>query len=342
MLQRVPRYRSLLVNGTLTADAWNGEKGGVFFVKVLQSTEVVGTIDMDNKGYRKTDFRAGESYTGPAVAQFTANGGGGSGNTYQCGGGQYIYYQTIGGGGSYGTQGSVYVNNGSTIGGGGEAGATYGALDLAKWFLGSAGGTTTRQRCYNGNYNSYRSQWVGGNGGGALMLWSNGLSVRGNVRARNSGGTLAGSGGSIFLRARSMNVGNNRVQATASSRGGSGRIRLDFFGLSGTTTPAFHPGFAGDTVVQTSDLSGVGNPVASVTLRQSLEDRRGGTIGYRVSNGATNDDQELIWHPIAPGETVNFPQNQPGTALRVRATFSNDNLQPLALIGLSLGWSRTP
>jgi hypothetical protein len=139
-----------------------------------------------------------------------------------------------------------------------------------------------------------------------------------------------------------MNVGNNRVNAARSSQGGDGRIRLDFFGLSGTTTPDFEPGFAGDTVVQTNDLSGVGNPLASVTLRQALEDRRGGTISYQVSNGATDGEQNLIWHPIAPGETVNFPQNQPGTALRMRGTFSNDNLQPLALIGMSLGWERTP
>ena len=144
-----------------------------------------------------------------------------------------------------------------------------------------------------------------------------------------------------------MNVGRNKVNANAGSssygaQASHGRIRLDFFGLSGTTTPEFHPGFAGDTVVQTNDLSGVGNPLAQVTLSQALEDRRGGTISYQVSNGATDGEQNLIWHPIAPGETVNFPQNQPGTALRLRATFSNDNLQPLALIGLSLAWSRTP
>ena len=143
------------------------------------------------------------------------------------------------------------------------------------------------------------------------------------------------------LPGRSMNVGANKVKLPAGSAA-PGRIRLDYFGLSGVTTPEFHPGFAGDTVVQTNDLSGVGNPLAEVTLSQALEDRRGGTISYQVSNGATDGEQNLIWHPIAPGETVNFPQNQPGTALRLRATFSNDNLQPLALIGLSLAWSRTP
>ena len=58
MLQRVPRYRSLTVNGTLTADAWNGEKGGVMFVKVLGSAEILGTIDMTGKGYRAANQSA--------------------------------------------------------------------------------------------------------------------------------------------------------------------------------------------------------------------------------------------------------------------------------------------
>ena len=342
MLQRVPRYRSLTVNGTLTADAWNGEKGGVMFVKVLQSTEVLGSINMDRKGYRSATYKAGESYTGPAVRQYTANGGGGAGYDYQCGGSSYTYYHTVGAGGSYGTAGQSYSRGGSRIGSGDPVGTTYGTADQARWFLGSAGGYATYHRCYRGRYNCCRATDSGSTAGGIAVLWSNGLSVRGTISSRAGNANLSGSGGSVFLRARSMNVGNNRVTAAAHTRGGHGRIRLDFFGLSGTTTPEFHPGFAGDTVVQTNDLSGVGNPLASVTLRQALEDRRGGTISYQVSNGATDGEQNLIWHPIAPGETVNFPQNQPGTALRLRATFSNDNLQPLALIGLSLGWARTP
>ena len=37
---------------------------------------------------------------------------------------------------------------------------------------------------------------------------------------------MSGSGGTLFLRARSMNVGNDRVRANADTRGGDGRIRL--------------------------------------------------------------------------------------------------------------------
>jgi hypothetical protein len=326
MLQRVPRYRSLRVNGTLTADAWSGEKGGVMFVKVLQSTEVVGNIDMTGKGYRGSPsaYRGnGESYSGRGSGSDTGtnNEGGGAGNYYRCGSG-----------GGFATQGSA--RNNMYNGGSCSPGTTYGDPELTKWFFGSGGGSS-RDRNYT---------WPGQPAGGIVVLWTSGLSVRGSIQSRSATTSryFGGSGGTIFLRARSMNVGNNRVNAAAQSYGGAGRIRLDFFGLSGTTTPEFEPGFAGDTVVQTNDLSGVGNPLASVTLRQALEDRRGGTISYQVSNGATDGEQNLIWHPIAPGETVNFPQNQPGTALRMRATFSNDNLQPLALIGMSLGWERTP
>ncbi|MDE0882278.1 MAG: hypothetical protein OSB21_06760 [Myxococcota bacterium] len=371
MLQRVPRYRSLRVIGSLTADSWDGEKNGIMFVKVLGSAEVLGNINMDSKGYRPGETnRPGESISGFIEPTFDANqgGGGGFGGTdrttddysygtprnYGCNcnvywAGQNINEPNGGGGAGYGTAGETVES--------GQGGNTYGEADLRQWFLGSAGATTTATG--HARRRQYRYccglQWqgasdgpapqptTGSRGGGTIVLWASGISIGGTVRAnQQASGNSRGSGGTVFLRARSMNVGSNKVQATGGTRGGHGRIRLDFFGLSGTTTPAFHSGFAGDTIVQTSDLSGVGNPVAAVTFRQSLEDRRGGTIGYRVSNGATNDDQELIWHPIAAGETVNFPENQPGTALRMRATFSNDNLQPLALIGLSLGWSRTP
>ena len=180
----------------------------------------------------------------------------------------------------------------------------------------------------------------GGRGAGMLVLWSSGISVRGNIEAQGQGQNAGGAGGSLFLRARSMNVGNNRVNARGGSGGGEGRIRLDFFGLSGTTDPEYYPGFAGDTVMQTDDLSGVGNPIQSVTLSRVLADLRGGNINYQVTNGATDNEQNLIWNDIAAGETFTFPENQPGTALRVRATFRNNNLQPLALIGFALEWTR--
>ena len=48
MLQRVPRYRSLRANGTMTADAWDGEKGGVYFVKVLQNSDIRGAIHVNH------------------------------------------------------------------------------------------------------------------------------------------------------------------------------------------------------------------------------------------------------------------------------------------------------
>ncbi|MAO82670.1 MAG: hypothetical protein CMH50_02110, partial [Myxococcales bacterium] len=338
MLQRVPRYRSLRVDGTMTADPWDGTKGGVFFVKVLGDADIRGTVDMEGKGYRHNNQGSGEGYRGLLGAVEETLSGGGGGRTGSPGHHNNQRRAYCGGGGSYGTEGTQNCAEGGSIMFDGRPGVTYGEANLSQWHFGSAGGqaySTYRPCCWRND------SWSrgGGNGGGQIVLWASGLSIRGEVRSRGRG-DVGGSGGMIFLRARSMNVGNDRVDARGNGSGGLGRIRLDFFGLSGTTRPEYHPGFAGDTVMQTDDLSGVGNPIQSVTLNRVLADLRGGSINYQVTNGATDNEQNLIWNDIAAGETFTFPENQPGTALRMRATFRNDNLQPLALIGLSLEWTR--
>ncbi len=55
---RVPRYNDLTIsNGaTLTADAWDGQTGGVVVVEVLGNTVVNGTIDVSEKGFRGGDL----------------------------------------------------------------------------------------------------------------------------------------------------------------------------------------------------------------------------------------------------------------------------------------------
>jgi hypothetical protein len=347
MLQRVPRYRSLRVDGTLTADGWNGTKGGVFFVKVLDSADIRGNINMDQKGYRIIANERGESLAGDVGRMLTPSpGGGGAGRDGYGSPGQDGWHSGwtsyCGSGGSYGSQGARYCYEGDRIRWEGQPGSMYGTPELDQWHLGSGGGraSSVNMYCCWGGPRYHREQ-IGSPGGGQIVLWASGISVRGTITTRGTANP-GGSGGMVFLRARSMNVGNGRVDARGGSNGGTGRIRLDFFGLSGTTTPVYHPGFTGDTMVQTGDLSGVGNPIQAVTLSQTIADLRGGVIRYQVTNGATDEDQNLIWHTIETGATVDFPIEQPGTALRLRATFSNDNLHPLALIGVALEWSRRP
>ena len=65
-----------------------------------------------------------------------------------------------------------------------------------------------------------------------------------------------------------MNVGANKVQATGGVWRGKDTAASAWIssGCLGTTTPEFHPGFAGDTVVQTNDLSGVGQSACAGDL----------------------------------------------------------------------------
>ena len=116
--------------------------------------------------------------------------------------------------------------------------------------------------------------------------------------------------------------------------GSMGRIRLDYFGLAGTTSPEHFAGFAGDTVAVTESLDRTERAITSATLRQVVSDERGGVIAYQV----TNDGGDR-WFDIQPGETVNFGLEE--SDLRLRVTFSNDNLQPLTLNGLVLQYTES-
>ena len=323
MLQRVPHYTDVTVRGTLTANAWDGERGGVVFFKALGQVAVdSGSISADNLGYRAERLRRGESYAGwpGGLGQDRNFGGGGAhpDDRYSCGGGA---------GHARATRRS---QNGDR---GGDGGAAYGDEDLARWFLGSAGGS---------GRNNYGDR-AAGRGGGIVVVWAGGIAVRGNVDARGqaSGGCWnggPGSGGTIFLRGRSLNVGNDRVRANGHDYGGNspesseGRIRLDFFGLAGTTDPEHHPGFAGDTTVKTLPLDHAVVPIETATLRRVVSDERGGRLTYEVSN---NDDQ---WFEIEAGGTIDFG-NAVGNDLQLRVSFTNDNLQPLTLNGILLTYT---
>jgi hypothetical protein len=143
---------------------------------------------------------------------------------------------------------------------------------------------------------------------------------------------MRGSGGTVFLRARSMNVGSGLVLATGGAGGGDGRVRLDFFGLAGTTNPEHHPGFTGDTGAVTTSIDNTNGSVATVTILQAVTDERGGNITYEATN-----DGGATWYEVTPGETFTFPVS--ASDLRLRVSFANENLEPLTLNGLVLEYT---
>jgi hypothetical protein len=238
IVQRVPEYNNVTVNGTLTASAWdqlatstNGSgkyTSGILAIACRTSCVVNsgGIIDANSLGYRfglglngTTNAGKGESYNGATYrgtnsggTTKVANGGGGGGGNHTSG-----VNSGGGGGGSYGTAGEKgYSDNNAA---GGDAGATYGINTLSTLFLGSGGGGGADT--YGGN---------GGNGGGAIIIYARTFTNNGTVRSNGGDGIGAastdggggGSGGSILIRGGTINLGTVTASGGARSAGALG------------------------------------------------------------------------------------------------------------------------
>jgi len=311
MLQRVPNYTNVTINSgiTLTADAWDGTKGGVLFFRASGKILNNGTIDMSGNGYRggtqvtgNTSGRRGESYPGypndQSYLSYYGAGGGGrylSENIGDNGGG--------GGGGSYGTAGGrgAYYSNAY----GGYPGAVYGTADLSTIYLGSGGGSggadTDSQVGYGG---------TGGRGGGIIMLSAGTLTNRGSIKSNGSNGAGAydpgdaepgsgggGSGGSILLNVTNAGLGSNTVVANGGTggtvsyyggAGGLGRVALLYSNnISGSSTPAaYAQQVEGGTTIRVSFGGTVvyGTVINSTTIVVSTPANTAGVVDVTVTN----------------------------------------------------------
>jgi len=262
---RVPRYTDVLVNSgsSITSDAWDGYKGGIVVFRANGTVTINGSIDNSAKGFRGGNpvggypitSQAGEDIKGKGQ-QNRNPGTGGGGGAYH---GTEDYSGSGAGGGGYGTAGENGLKGTcSYLDRYGYGGTVYGSADLTKIFLGSGGGAGINN---NANY--------GGAGGGIVMIFANQITTGGNALITTSGqnavmGNLdewasgGGAGGSIYLKARTINLSSNSVIAigglgghatsngcvpTADGGGGGvGRIRLDYNSLSGTTNPLSYNG----------------------------------------------------------------------------------------------------
>jgi hypothetical protein len=269
VLVRIPNFSSITVaaGGTLTADGWNGVKGGVLFARSSGAVNVAGSISMDGKGYRggprptmnNQIGNQGESYGGLGAGVTTANlGGGGAGQGEAC-----SSYGSSGGGASYATAGA----NGTTACTGRGATTTYGDTALTKLFFGSGGGSGGDDNTLADN----PAGGLGGGGGGILVLKAASITVTGSITARGlagqgdatagcsgssttncwdfSGAGGGGAGGSLYLSGNTVSVGTSLVSGVAGvaglggstngGAGGVGRIAVRYATtVTGTTTPA--------------------------------------------------------------------------------------------------------
>jgi len=232
VLQRIPQYTDVTIQsgGSLTANAWDGTKGGVlaFYASGTVDVQSGGSIDVSGKGFRggsgsgcNTAGTQGESYNSVGRGSAIRNLGGGGGGIDDC-----LYWGTGGGSGGYGTVG----NPGDGI----EGGATYGESTLAQLFLGSGGGG-------GWNYDE------GGDGGGIIYILGNEIFLNASVSSNGSNGIAisysesgAGSGGSVYLIGNTLSLGTDNATATGgllNPTGGDGRIHLKSNSISGTTDP---------------------------------------------------------------------------------------------------------
>jgi hypothetical protein len=321
VLQRVPRLSSLFIGpgATLTAPAWDGSKGGLLFLRVSGAAVVQGDIDMDGKGFRGASALASFA---EGMNGFNSGGGAGFGA----------------GGGGYGAAGS-----------GSNAGGSYGTATLGVLHLGAGGGCTSA--CAPD----------AGRGGGAIVISARTLSLQsgtstswvGKLHAagKSQAGMSGGAGGSLWVSAGSVTLGDGSagsIAAPGAGNGGAGRIRLDFLSPSPTgvavacaaTTPsaACSLGTHGALSAQSGDAFVI-DSLAAVNIQVAkLELALGAPAGavYRAS-AADPPDFSV---PLAQGGSVQFgvgPNPTVGKRFRWRAELSPDPGTTQLLLGLQ--WS---
>jgi len=307
MLQRVPNYTDVTINfgTTLTADAWDGTKGGVIYFRASGVVTNNGTISMNGKGYRggsgwngEGSGRRGESCPGyPNDQSYVGYYGAGGGGRYWVSSGDA---GDAGGGGSYGSAG--LAGGGS---GGGYTGSVYGIQDISTAYLGSGGGggagDTDGDVGNGGN---------GGSGGGLILLAAGKFLNGGSISSYGNNGANAydpgdgepgsgggGAGGSILFNVTNSSFGSNLVLAKGGAggvvsaqggAGGAGRIAMLYRNrISGASVPAaYSQQIPGGTTIRVSFGGTVvfGTVVNSTTIVVNAPAHTAGAADVTVTN----------------------------------------------------------
>jgi hypothetical protein len=245
VLQRVPQYSDVTVSvgATLTADPWDGARGGVLALRATGSVRIDGRVTMDRAGYAGAPPTAtpgapgvtGESFTGLGTASLlslTGGGGGGLGSGADAACGDIAL---PGGGGGHAEAGENPGTTSCTPESPAVGGGPYGDAFGTRLFLGSGGGAGGAHTSLGDN----PPGGAGGAGGGIIaifagrVLGSGTLSAAGGPGQGDASGTVCdvlsaddcwelsgpgggGAGGIILGRSPIFSV------ATVQALGGSG------------------------------------------------------------------------------------------------------------------------
>lgn len=315
-LQRVPHFSSLTVApaAVLTANPWDGTKGGLVFIRVSGTAKIQGDLRMDGFGFRGGRTGAGNVF-GEDPTGSPALGGSGAGFANQ--------------GGSYGALG------------GGSSGSTYGLPLLGKLFLGAGGGGVS-------------SAQGGSGGGavvlfaGAVALANDaGTAQQGKIHAdgaQSGFGAGSGAGGSVWVSTPSLTLGGAGTIGVSAAGGapnggfggGAGRVRVDWqatdIGAScARANPSCNFGVAGALqAASLEEYNSGGLAIRAATLQLVV-----GAQGAAFSGAANGSDFGAIPSTL-PG-TLNFnPASSPmiGNSFRWKAQLTPAPGAPQTLLGL--------
>jgi RHS repeat-associated protein len=248
MLQRVPNYNNVTVNGTLTASDFNGYRYGLIVFRVKGTLSGTGAISADYLGYRGGAGASGDYLSGAPGESFgatTGTNGAGEGGT-DC---YPTCWSPDGGGGGYSRIGATAaLGSPQNLAQGGKA---YGSADLSRLYFGSGGGGGARN--FNGEWSGGTD---GGDGGGIIFLQAQTISFDGQMRARGQKGGDgtrgapwyaayggAGSGGSIRIAGDDVNLNSVNVSANlypSYASGAPGRIAVYY---ANSFSSHFSPGY---------------------------------------------------------------------------------------------------
>jgi RHS repeat-associated protein len=217
MIQRIPNYNNVTINGTLTGGSWNAFKNGMLAFRVKGQLSGAGIIQANGKGYMNAAGYGGVAPGGLHIG--TVYGGGKPGADTNGG-------HASGGGGGYGTNGA-----GGTLGGN-----SYGNLQLGLLFPGGGGG--------NGGWCANcgtEPGGGGGSGGGIIFIMAQTINFSGSLTSNGANGASAGgaggAGGSIRIEGDSITLGAVNTNGGA-GLGGYGRIAVYYTtSLSSSLTP---------------------------------------------------------------------------------------------------------
>ena len=284
---RVPQYRNLTLNGTVTATPWNGSAGGVVVLDVLETLDFNGQVmDVAGLGFRPGVFTGG-SWASGRTEYRVASGGLWAEKGEGIAGTPDITY----GGGGYpngslarGAPGNA-GGGGNDHNGGGGGGGNIGAGGLGG--IGWRGGAASQGRG-GGSFAGHSGRLLPGGGGGA------------GHRNNGTGASAGGAGGGIvFINATRVTGGGKITAAGAKGQDSN-------YGGSAGNDAAGGGGAGGTVLIRTASSS-----LAGISI--DVSGGNGGNVNHSASHGPGGGGGGGAIYVDASGATTNVAGGLPGT-----------------------------